>query len=75
MINIADVSSYKNKPILTLGADNLTKIPKEENDIYEKDEKGNIKVDDEGNQIEIPGFRAAFNAYDTATNTKKWKIE
>ena len=73
LINIADVSSYKNKPILTLGANNLAKIPKTENDIYEKDEKGNIKVDEDGNQIEIPGFRAAYNAYNTA-KTKKWNI-
>ena len=75
LINIANVSSYKNKPVLTLGANNLAKIPKIENDIYEKDEEGNIKVDEDGNQIEIPGFRAAYNAYNTAKNTKKWKIE
>ena len=74
LINIADVSSYKNKPTLTLGASNLAKIPKTENDIYEKDEEGNIKVDEDGNQIEIPGFRAAYNAYNTAKNTKKWNI-
>ena len=74
LINIANVSSYKNKPVLTLGASNLAKIPKTKNDIYEKDEEGNIKVDEDGNQIEIPGFRAAFNAYDKATKTKKWNI-
>ena len=74
LINIANVSSYSTKPTLTLGASNLAKIPKTENDIYEKDEEGNIKVDDEGNQIEIPGFRAAYNAYNTAKNTKKWNI-
>lgn len=74
LINIANVSSYSTKPTLTLGANNLAKIPKTENDIYEKDEQGNIKVDNEGNQIEIPGFRAAYNAYNTAKNTKKWNI-
>ena len=74
LINIANVSSYGTKPTLTLGASNLAKIPKTENDIYEKDEEGNIKVDEEGNQIEIPGFRAAYNAYNTAKNTKKWNI-
>ena len=74
LINIANVSSYGTKPTLTLGASNLAKIPKTENDIYEKDEEGNIKVDEDGNQIEIPGFRAAYNAYNTAKNTKKWNI-
>ena len=74
LINIANVSLYGTKPTLTLGANNLAKIPKTENDIYEKDEEGNIKEDDEGKQIEIPGFRAAYNAYDTAKNTKKWNI-
>ena len=74
LINIANVSSYSTKPTLTFGANNLAKIPKTENDIYEKDEEGNIKKDEEGNQIEIPGFRAAYNAYNTAKNTKKWNI-
>ena len=74
LINIANVSSYRTKPTLTLGASNLAKIPKTENDIYEKDEEGNIKVDEDGNQIEIPGFRAAYSAYNTAKNTKKWNI-
>lgn len=74
LINIANVSSYGTKPTLTLGANNLAKIPKTENDIYEKDEQGNIKVDEEGNNIEIPGFRKAYNAYNTAKNTKKWNI-
>ena len=65
LINIADVSSYSssNRPTLTLGANNLAKIPTKEEDI-EKDEEG----------IEIPKFRAAYNAYDTAKNTKKWNI-
>ena len=74
LINVANVSSYDTKPILTLGANNLAKIPKTENDIYEKDEEGNIKKDEDGNNIEIPGFRKAWNAYDTAKNIKKWKI-
>lgn len=74
LINIANVSSYGTKPTLTLGANNLAKIPKTENDIYEKDEEGNIKTDEDGNNIEIPGFRKAWNAYDTAKNTKKWNI-
>ena len=36
--------------------------------------KTSSKKDEEGNQIEIPGFRAAYNAYNTAKNTKKWNI-
>ena len=65
LINIADVSSYNssNRPTLTLGANNLAKIPTKEEDI-EKDEEG----------IEIPKFREAWNAYNTAKNTKKWNI-
>ena len=65
LINIADVSSYSssNRPTLTLGANNLAKIPTKEEDI-EKDEEG----------IEIPKFREAWNAYNTAKNTKKWNI-
>ena len=74
LINIANVSSYGTKPTLTLGANNLAKIPKTENDIYEKDENGNIKTDENGNNIEIPEFRKAYNAYDTARNIKKWNI-
>ena len=74
LINIANVSSYGTKPTLTLGANNLAKIPKIENDIYEKDEKGNIKTDEDGNNIEIPEFRKAYNAYNIAKNTKKWNI-
>ena len=74
LINIANVSSYNTKPILTLGANNLAKIPKTENDIYEKDENGKIKTDENGNNIELPGFRKAYNAYNTARNIKKWNI-
>ena len=74
LINIANVSSYGTKPTLTLGANNLAKIPKIENDIYEKDEEGNIKTDEDGNNIEIPEFRKAYNAYNIAKNTKKWNI-
>ena len=74
LINIANVSSYSTKPTLTLGTNNLAKIPKTENDIYEKDENGEIKTDENGNNIELPGFRKAYNAYDTARNIKKWNI-
>ena len=74
LINIANVSSYGTKPTLTLGANNLAKIPKTETDIYEKDENGEIKKDENENPIEIPGFRKAWNAYNTAKNTKKWNI-
>ena len=63
LINIANVSSYGTKPTLILGANNLAKIPTKEEDI-EKDEEG----------IEIPKFREAWNAYNTAKNTKKWNI-
>lgn len=74
LINIANVSSYGTKPTLTLGANNLAKIPAKEEDVYEKDEQGQIKEDEEGNKIEIPELRAAYNAYDTAKNIKKWNI-
>ena len=34
----------------------------------------NPKLDEEGNPIEIPGFREAYNAYHTVIDIKKWNI-
>ena len=60
LINIADVSSYSSstRPKLTLGENNLKKIPQNEDDI-QGDEKR----------------QAAYDAYITARDIKKWTIE
>ena len=63
--------SYSLEQIVTAAVENAKEARRR---IYEKDEEGNIKTDEDGNNIEIPGFRKAWNAYDTAKNTKKWNI-